>query len=57
MIHQAKLIVGVEIPRPLDLERAGGLTSIGVAQVERNAAVLAAKLLHRIEGRIAAGDA
>src|SRR5256886_10559930 len=30
MIHQAKLIVGVGIPRPLDLERAGGLTSIGV---------------------------
>ena len=41
MIHQAEMVVGVGIPRPIDLERAGGLAGIGVAQVGGDAAVLA----------------
>ena len=54
MIHQAEMVVGVGIPRPVDLERAGGLAAIGVAQVRRDAAVLALELLDRVEGRAAA---
>ena len=40
MIHQAELVIGVGIPGTVDLERAGGLAGIGVAQVESDAAVL-----------------
>ncbi len=57
MIHQAKLIIGVGIPGPLDVKRARGLTGVRVAQVESDAAVLALELLDRVEGRITAGDA
>ena len=54
MIHQAEMVVGIGIPRPVDLERAGGLAGVGVAQIRRDAAVLTLELLNRVEG-IAAG--
>ena len=47
VIHQPELVVGVGVPGPVDLERAGGLAAVGVAQVRRDAAVLALELLHR----------
>src|SRR5215510_2636284 len=43
------MVVGMGIPRPVDLERTGGLATIGVAQVRENAAVLALELLDWIE--------
>src|SRR5882672_12216025 len=43
------MVVGVGIPRSVDLEWPGGLATIGVAQVRENAAVLALELLDRIE--------
>ena len=52
MIHQPELVVGVGIPRPVDLERTGGLAAIGVAQVRRDAAVLPLELLDRVERRV-----
>ena len=52
VIHQAEVVVGVGVPRPVDLERAGGLAAVGVAQVRRDAAVLALELLDRVEGRL-----
>ena len=33
MIHQAEMVIGIGIPWPVDLERAGRLTAIGVAQI------------------------
>jgi predicted NBD/HSP70 family sugar kinase len=51
VIHQAEMVVGVGIPGPVDLERAGGLAAVGVAQVRRDAAVLALELLDRVERR------
>src|ERR1700693_3643620 len=53
MIHQAELIVGVGIPGPVDLDRAGGLAGGGVAQVRRDAAILSLELLDGVEGRVA----
>ena len=50
VIHQSEMVVGIGIPRPLDLERAGGLAAVGVAQVRRDAAILALELLDRVEG-------
>src|SRR5271155_1273264 len=52
------MVIGVCIPRPVDLKRAGGLAGIGVAQVRRNAAVLSLELLDRVKGTAAgqAGD-
>src|SRR5215468_5129074 len=44
------MIVGVRIPWPVDLERTGGLATVGVAQVRRDAAVLSLELLDRIKG-------
>ena len=57
MIHQAELVVGVGIPGPVDLERARGLSGIGVAQVGGDAAVLALEFLEGVERRIGAGEA
>ena len=56
MIHQRELVVGVGIPGAVDLERACGLAGWCVAQVEGDAAVFVAELLHGVEGRIFAGD-
>src|SRR5436309_2699020 len=33
VIHQTDMIVGIGVPRPVDLEGAGGLAAIGVAQI------------------------
>src|SRR4029450_4387023 len=56
MIPQCELVVGVGIPGPVDLERAGGLARRCIAQVVGDAAVLVAELPDAVEGRIAAGD-
>jgi hypothetical protein len=56
VIHQRELVVGVGIPGTVDLERARGLAGWRITQVEGNAAVLVAELLHGVEGRIIAGD-
>ena len=53
MIHEAELVVGVGVPGPVDLQRAGGLAGVGVAQVRRDRAVLALELLHGVEGWVA----
>src|SRR5436309_11681158 len=53
MIHQAELVVGIGCPRPVDLDRAGGLAAGGVAQVRRDAAILSLELLNGVEGRVA----
>ena len=53
MIHQAELVVGIGLPRPIDLDRAGGLAGGGVAQVRRDAAILSLELLDRVKGRVA----
>src|SRR5207249_10726725 len=53
MIHQAELVVGIGLPRPLDLDRAGGLAARGVAQVRRDAAIFSLELLYPIKGRVA----
>src|ERR1019366_3938488 len=57
MVHQAELVIGMGIPGTIDLERARGLTGIGITQVESDAAVLVLELLDCVEGRIGAGDA
>src|ERR1700693_6470483 len=53
MIHQAELVVGVGFPRPVDLDRGGGLAAGGVAQVSCDAAILSLELLNGVEGRVA----
>ena len=53
MVHQAELVIGVGIPRAVDLERAGGFAADGVPEIRHDAAVLALELVDRIE-RIAA---
>src|SRR5882724_5784468 len=55
VIHQAELVVGVCVPGPVDLQRAGGLAGVGVAQVRRDAAVLALELLPGVEGVVLEG--
>src|SRR5580698_8167124 len=52
MIHQAKLVVGIGFPRPLDLHRAGRLAAGGIAQVRRDAAILSFELLDRVKWRV-----
>src|SRR3989442_10875608 len=48
--------IAIGTPRPLALERAGGLAAVGVARVRRDAAVLSLELLDRVK-RTAAGQA
>jgi hypothetical protein len=43
-------VVGVCVPGPVDLERAGGLAAVGVAQVCRDTAVLVLELLDCVDG-------
>jgi hypothetical protein len=54
MIEHRELVIGVGIPWPVDLERPGGLPGIGVAQVGRDAAVLALELTDRIAAAVLA---
>src|SRR5205085_11043560 len=53
MIHQAELVVGIGVPRPVNLDRAGGLAAGGVAQVRRDATILSLELLDRVKWRVA----
>jgi hypothetical protein len=57
MVHQTEMVIGMGIPGTVYLERAAGLTGIGIAQVGRDAAVLVPELLDGVEGRLTAGDA
>src|SRR5262249_21702269 len=57
VIHHAKLVIGVRVPRPVDLKRAGGLAAIGVAQVRCDAAVLVLELLDWVEWRVPGEEA
>jgi len=50
VIHQPEVVVGVRIPRPVDLEGAGGLAGMGIAQIGEDTAVLPLELLDRIKG-------
>src|SRR5215471_4019698 len=43
------MVIGIGIPRPIDLERAGGLAAIGVAQVREDAAIFSLELFDRIK--------
>jgi len=56
VIHETEMIVRVGIPRPVDLEWAGGLPVVGVAQVRRDAAVLALELRDRVKRITQRGD-
>src|ERR1700730_1022395 len=53
MIHQTEMVIGVGFPRPLDLDRTGGLAAWGVAQVRCDEAILSLELLNGVEGRVA----
>src|ERR1700686_5099077 len=53
MIHQTDLVVGVGIPRPVNLYRSGGLPAGGVAQIGCDAAILSLEFLNGVEGRVA----
>src|SRR5262245_4365912 len=50
VVHEAELIVGVGVPGPIDLERAGRLPGERVAQVHGDAAEVVLELLHCVEG-------
>src|SRR5207248_1919190 len=58
MVHQADMVIGEGIPRPVDLQRTGGLAGVGVAQVGADAAQAVLEFLHGIEGMggVEAGD-
>src|ERR1051325_6570462 len=51
MVQRAEHVGGISIPRPVDLERTGGLTAIGVAQIEGDAAVFVFELGGGVERR------
>src|SRR5215472_13830115 len=53
MIHEAELIVSIGFPRPIDLDRAGGLAAGRIAQICRYAPVITLELLHGIKRRVA----
>src|SRR5215813_13886486 len=50
------MVVGISVPRPIHLERARRLTSVGVAQVRCDAAVLVLQFDKWIEGIGQRGD-
>ena len=54
MIHQPQLVIGICIPRPIDLQRTRRLPTLGISQIHRDAAILALEFLHRIERRAVA---
>src|SRR5205814_6162608 len=51
MVQQPQHVVGVGVPRPVDLDRPRRLAAIGVAQVEGDAAVLVLELGGGVEWR------
>src|SRR6266404_2308123 len=58
VIHQTNMVIGLGIPRPIELERAGSLPAIGVAHIREDAAVFSLELFDRIKRSAAhqAGD-
>src|SRR5262245_51311041 len=50
VIHETQLVVGVRLPWAVDFDRTGGLAAGRIAQVRRDAAVLAFEFTDRIEG-------
>src|SRR5437870_12863566 len=50
------MVIGVRVPWPVDLERAGRLAGIRIAQVRRDAAILALELSDRVKRVRQAGD-
>src|SRR5262249_49652347 len=53
MIHHADMVIGIRIPRAIDLNRTRRLAGIGVAQVRRDAAVLSLELVDGVKGQSA----
>src|SRR5262249_13785550 len=51
VIHQPELVVGERLPGVVDRHGAGGLATIGVALVHRDAAEVLRELLHRVDHR------
>ena len=49
MVHQTKMVVGKGIPRPVNLQRAGGLARRGIAQVGGDAAKISLEGFQGIE--------
>jgi hypothetical protein len=45
----SEMIVGIGVPRPVDLEGPRGLTALGVAQIRRDNAVFVPELLEGVE--------
>jgi hypothetical protein len=52
VIHHTNVVVGVGVPRPVDLERAVGLTAVGIAQIGCDAAVLRLEFIDRLKGEL-----
>src|SRR5271170_8267679 len=49
MVHQADMVVGIGVPGPVDRKRAGGLATLGVAQIGRDNAKLPLELVEWVE--------
>src|SRR5262252_8099576 len=43
------MVVGISVPRPIDLKRTGGLATLGVAQIGRDNAKLTLALVEWVE--------
>jgi len=50
VIHEGEVVVGIGVPRPVDLERARRLAARRVAQVGGDAAVLVLKSVIALNG-------
>src|SRR5262245_40156585 len=49
MVHQAEMIVGIGVPRPVHFQRARGLTAFGIPQIRRDHAELVGKFIEWVE--------
>src|SRR5262245_50438898 len=49
MIHQADMVVGIGVPRPVDLKGPRGLATLGVAHIGRDHTKLALELVEWVE--------
>jgi hypothetical protein len=43
------MVIGIGVPRPVDVERAAAFAAIGIAQIGRDDAELALELVERVE--------
>src|SRR5262249_21018588 len=57
MIDQTKLIVGIGLPRPVDLDGTNRLATGGIAQIRRDTTVFSLELLNRVERRVTGEEA